>query len=193
MTIENLSGMELTHKTFGKVKVIGVEIDYSNMSSAKIVVKLPEREAKFQVISLDEFFIDVPDDVKFDIENIKSSAPKLQSKYINNISEEKNISCYQFDEYGHKLSEQDWENSKQYVTDFWWSSNGTPAPVMCDEHKVYISAKALCEDVGVNKSFYDEVYDICNGSILKTTFNGHKCRFAKKYEIDEVIKSYKEL
>lgn len=185
MTIEDLVGMTLTHKSFGEVPIVGIDINYSDVSSAKVVAQLPDREAKFLASTLNQFFTDVPQEI---VEDTAKTSYHIDA--MTDTPKEVLLDFCKYDEFGNKLTKEDWERSKKFVTEFWWSSNRIPTPVVCDDRKVYISAKAVCQDMCINTSFYSNIYMICNGSVTKTTFNGYKWRFAKYREIDAIVKSY---
>lgn len=157
MAIENLVGMTLTHKTLGELEITGIDVDYSDISIAKVSARLSDRVAKFQIISLLDFFIDIPEDIKADILDIIQHKKELQQKI--SASKQSNITeYYNKNEFGDVLTVEDWENSKQFITEFWWSSQNIPTPAVCDGKKVYISAKAVCVDMGINTSFYSDIY-----------------------------------
>lgn len=189
MKLEDIIGMELTHKKFGKVPVVDLFIDYSNLASTKFKVKLTNRYALFSIDSLLKFFTDVPKDILEDIKEItnesdntditdNSNKAKIELVYINS------------NEQGEELTINDWELSKKFVVDRWWIANSYPTPVVMDNKKIFISAKAACKYIGIDVSNYYEIYSVCNGSSLSKTFNNSSWRFAKIEDIDEVIDNY---
>lgn len=190
MIIEELVGKKLTHFKYGEGEVIDVEIDYSNITSAKVVLKFENQVKKFLVSSLDgKFFIDVPEDLIDDLNEIK----KLNEKNIDEqaLSKTKNLDFCEEDEAGNKLQICDWEISKRFVTNFWWSFSKIPSPVVKDNKKVYISAKAACIDNGLPENGYSVIYEVCNGSAIRTTYEGHRWRLATTKDINSVIEQLK--
>ena len=189
MKLEDLIGMELTHKKFGKVPVVDLFIDYSNLASTKFKVKLTNRYALFSINSLFKFFTDVPKDILEDIKEITNES--VNTNIIDNSNKTKLELVYiNSNEQGEELTINDWELSKKFVVDRWWIANSYPKPVVMDNKKVFISAKAACKYIGINVSNYYEIYSVCNGSSLSKTFNNSSWRFAKIEDIDEVINNY---
>lgn len=189
MKLEDLIGMELTHKKFGKVPVVDLFIDYSNLASTKFKVKLTNRYALFSINSLFKFFTDVPKDILEDIKEITNES--VNTNIIDNSNKTKLELVYiNSNEQGEELTINDWELSKKFVVDRWWIANSYPTPVVMDNKKVFISAKAACKYIGIDVSNYYEIYSVCNGSSLSKTFNNSSWRFAKIEDIDEVINNY---
>lgn len=189
MKLEDLIGMELTHKKFGKVPVVDLFIDYSNLASTKFKVKLTNRYALFSINSLFKFFTDVPKDILEDIKEITNES--VNTNIIDNSNKTKLELVYiNSNEQGEELTINDWKLSKKFVVDRWWIANSYPTPVVMDNKKVFISAKAACKYIGIDVSNYYEIYSVCNGSSLSKTFNNSSWRFAKIEDIDEVINNY---
>lgn len=188
MIIEDLVGMELQHKKYGKVKVIGLDIDYTNMDSTKVKVQLKDRIALFSLGSLINFFKGVPADIINDVEEIMSSKEVTTTQTKNRLKQ--NLEHVDFDEFKSELNLDDWKRSKKFVVDFWWLSNSFPSPVVMDNKKIFISAKAACTYLDFPISKYYEIYMICNGVHTNKTLEGHSWRFAKSKEIDDIIKNY---
>lgn len=191
MKLEDIIGMELTHKKFGKVPVVDLFIDYSNLASTKFKVKLNNRYALFSIDSLFKFFTDVPKDILEDIKEIinksnntditdNNNKAKIELVYINS------------NEQGEELTINDWRRSKKFVVDFWWFSNGFLSPVVMDEEKIFISSKAACKYLGIQETKYYDIYMICNRINTSKKLKGHSWRFAKSKEIDEIIKNYEQ-
>lgn len=189
MKLEDIVGMELTHKKFGKVPVVDLFIDYSNLASTKFKVKLTNRYALFSIDSLLKFFTDVPKDILEDIKEITNE--DVSTTITDNNNKEKLELVYiNSNEQGEELTINDWELSKKFVVDRWWIANSYPTPVVMDNKKIFISAKAACKYIGIDVSNYYEIYSVCNGSSLSKTFNNRSWRFAKIEDIDEVIDNY---
>lgn len=187
MVIEDLKGMELTHKKYGEVKVTDVIIDYSDMSSAIIEVDLGERKAKFKAVTMLNFFTDIPEELKPDI--LALAKPKVGQL----LTEEKpNMKFINEDEFGNELTKNDWERSKKFVVSIWWSANELPSPVVASNKKVYISAKAACYAMGIPVRNYEYIYSVCNGVAGRRTYNGVAWRFAKIDDIDSVLGQLKD-
>lgn len=187
MVIEDLKGMELTHKTLGKGTVTDIIIDYSDMANAIIELDLGTRKAKFKAVNMLDFFTDIPEELKPDIlaltrlkvtSEVHEDKPKL--KFVNE------------DEFGNELTKADWERSKKFVVSIWWSTNALPSPVVASNKKVYISAKAACYAIGIPVRNYEYIYDVCNGVVGRRTYNGVAWKFAKVEDIDNVLGQFED-
>ena len=190
MIIEDLVGMELIHKKYGKVKIIDLDIDYSNIGSTKFKVQLPNRVALFSLNSLLSFFSGVPEDIIKDIEDVLEDKPSTSIYSIN--KNKKELEHIDFDEFESNLTVDDWKRSKKFVVYFWWISNGFLSPVVMDDEKIFISSKAACKYLGIQETKYYDIYMICNGTNTSKKLEGHSWRFAKGKEIDEIIKNYEQ-
>lgn len=189
MVVEELIGKEITHKTFGLGTVVDVAIDYTNLPSSKIKVEFENKTAKFLVYFLNKVFLDLPEDLMEDIlrfspnDNNRTSISKIPKKKL------KPVTAYEKDENDNILTRQDWELCKRFITSFWWTVNKLPSPVVKNDKKVYITAKAACEDMGVSQSAYSSIYSVCNGTASKSTFNGSSWRFATIEDIESILKA----
>ena len=119
MVIEDLIGKELTHKTLGKFKVTDVIIDYSNMSSAIVVCENPNKTSKFKATGLFDFFTDVPEELRQDIESLKQEEKTVHD--ITALKDKKPLKVINEDEFGNELTIDDWKRSKRFVVNVWWS------------------------------------------------------------------------
>ena len=190
MIIEDLVGIELIHKKYGKVKIVDLDIDYSNIGSTKFKVQLPNRVALFSLNSLLNFFSGVPEDIIKDIESLLEDKHSTSIYSIN--KNKKKLEPIDFDEFESNLTADDWRRSKKFVVDFWWFSNGFLSPVVMDEEKIFISSKAACKYLGIQETKYYDIYMICNRINTSKKLKGHSWRFAKSKEIDEIIKNYEQ-
>jgi len=190
MKLEDIVGMELTHKKFGKVPVVDLSIDYSNLASTKFKVKLNNRYALFSIDSLLKFFTDVPKDILDDVSEISSRNIVEENLSDFNNEEKEKLEYINYNEQGEELTIDDWNISKKFIVDRWWIANKYPTPVVMDNRLLFISAKAACKYIGIDISNYYEIYSVCNGSSLSKTFNASYWRFAKIEDIDEVIDNY---
>ena len=83
------------------------------------------------------------------------------------------------------------EYSKKYVLTWWWLTNDIPAPVISDNKRFYINAKAACLEMNIPEANYSSIYKICNES-TKTKFHGHTWAFATEKDINIVLDLMKE-
>lgn len=172
MKATDLVGMTLYHNVFGDCAVLSVEDD-------RMKIQLRDRVAFFSIDSLNKFFKDAPTIDVCENEAIEIPQPVTSKEVL--------MDYCSMDDNGKELSVEDWENSKAFILDFWWQVNRTPTPVVSDNKKVYISAASACSDLGISKYSDSIIYSVCNGSDSRTTYAGHKWRFAKELDIDNVI------
>ena len=186
MIIEDLKGMNLTHVKFGEGEVTDVIIDYSDMQKTKIEVQFEDRLSKFKIQNLGKYFMDLPEDLLNDINDIVNTHKDFPSVVVPTHKVE--LTPYSNDCFGNELNKGAWNDIKEYATYYWWSSNMTPAPVIMDNKTVFDSAETACMYLDINPNKYSVIYSVCNGEAGKQTYEGHKWKFAHKEDIESMIK-----
>lgn len=188
MTIEELVGTTLTHNVFGDVVITGVDIDYTDLSKAKLIANVHNKNIKFKVDTIYDYFSNIPEEVQNDIDEVVNLS-KQKHKPIEYVEKPKPVlDAYNYDEHNNELTIENWKNVITSVTTFWWADGMMPIPLVMDEKILYISAKAACVALGIRLEDYSNIYDVCNGNVSpKQIYKGHKWRFATTHDIHTVI------
>lgn len=189
MNFTDLIGAELTHKTFGNVTVTDVFINEDDFEKSKFEIDTGKKHIKLMFSTIDEYFIDVPEDLINEINLFKSN--KTIEK-INFVKPKLNIKAHNYDELNNELSKKDIEKLHDNVVYYWWSSTALFPPVVSDDKILYSSAKAACNALKLNSLLYSDIYEVCNDGVVKKSFNGHKWRFATHNDIDIALEVFDE-
>lgn len=195
MDFTNLIDMKLVHKTYGTVKIVKVECDNDDIYDTRIVVKIQHdfRIKKFLMRSLEEFFIDIPEVITNIINEVKEAKP-IENKVIPQIDRTVKLSWYDFDENDNLLSINDWEESKNNVVSYQYfnTDQNFTIPIVMDNSKLFINVASACKYLEQPLVRIRSIYSICNGTGTKSTYIGHKWRYAKVKDIDYVLNKLKE-
>ena len=194
MDFANLVDMRLVHKTYGPVKITKVEYDINNIYDTKLVVKIQHdsRTKKFLIRSLDEFFIDLPDIINDVISEVKETKP-VENRVIPQIDRTIQLSWYELDENDNMLSIEDWEQSKKYVVlyQYFNTDQNFNIPIVMDNSKLFINVLSACKYLKQSPVKVNGIYSICNGTETKSTYVGHKWRYANNSDINYIISKIK--
>ncbi len=189
MRIEDLVGETLNHKKFGDVKVVSVDIDYSDLINTKLTMETKDGKLKkFSMRSLPDYFNNLPEDLISDINVITKTFNKNKFSNVNEL-----IKSPKMDWFNDELSIDDWESAKGMITSFWWRNSGVDCPVVANNKTVFITGKDACKSLGVSEDFASIIYSICNDSHTRTLYKGYTWRFATRKDIDSIITQLKNI
>ena len=191
MDFTTLLGSELSHSTYGTVRVIDVHVDPTNVFDAKIVGELQNnlQVKKFYIRTLDKFFNDLPDDVMRVVKEIKNTKPLSTKTPVVLDTQLHKLRWHDIDENEITVTLEKWERSKKFITSFQYFNTKQifDIPIVVDNSKVYINVLSACADLDISKNKTKNIYAMCNGTETKSKFEGHKWRYATNRDINYVI------